>query len=126
MVLSELKTGMRVILRDGSETIVLKDICYDDQYNNMRHSNILLDINDGSFASLRDYNNDMAENGDENELDIMQVYTINNSYNILKKLSDLEDWNYTLLYNREMETPIHKLTKSQIEQELGYKIEIID
>lgn len=98
MVLSELKTGMRVILRDGSETIVLKDMNYNTYY-----SNILLDMNDGTYASLRDYNDDMTSNEGDSELDIMKVYAIDDSHNVMKKLSDLRGWDYTLLYDREKE-----------------------
>ena len=122
MVLSELKTGMRVILRDGSENVVFKDM----NYNSIYHSNILLDINEGTYISLREYSNDMTMTNDDSEFDIMQVYTIDDSFNVMIKLSDLKTWGYTLLYDREKEEEPKELTKEQIEELLGYKIKILD
>ena len=113
MKLSELKTGMRVILKDGSENVVFKDMPYSDEY----YANIILDIDNHGIIDLGSYTNDMREADGNYIFDIMKVYIINDNYNVMTRLSDLEDSDYTVLYERkkEKEEP-KKLTKKQIEE----------
>ena len=123
MVLSELKTGMRVILRDGSENVVFKDMPYSHEY----YANIILDIDNHGFIDLGSYANDMREADGNYIFDIMKVYIINDNYNVMTKLSDLKNSDYTVLYEREKEKEEPKeLTKKQIEELLGCKIRILD
>lgn len=120
MKLSELKTGMRVFLRNGDEAVVFKNMDYRTDYD----SNIFLDFN-GRFTSFEVYTEDMKDYEGFSNLDIMKVYRIKDNYNVMTKLSELRKDDYELIYERE-EPPVEKLTKSQIEALLGYKIEIVE
>ena len=66
MTISDLKTGMTVVRRDGSKAKVLLNIA--------GHHNVLL-LQAGNWNSLGDYNVDLTYIGSDNEdLDIMEIH----------------------------------------------------
>lgn len=73
MKLEDLKTGMRIILRNKSEFIVLKNVVtpYDER------GDMYIDINGGWMSSSK-YKEDLTAKSDDKEWDIMEVYVQNN------------------------------------------------
>lgn len=119
MKLKDLKTGMRIILRNGGEYIVLENVItpYDEGKEDMY---ILVD---GGWMSSNSYNDDLTCKGNSREYDIMEVYAQNNgnflSGDVLQKNAIK---NMNLIWKREEK---RKMTVSEICEELGYDIEII-
>ena len=119
MELKDLKTGMRIILRNGGEYIVLKDVItpYEEGKEDMY---ILID---GGWMSSSSYNDDLTSKGNSKDFDIMEVYEQNNGEyldgsvldkNAIKKMN--------LIWKREEKK---KMTVSEICKELGYDVEIV-
>lgn len=120
MKLSDLKTGMHVILRDGNEYIVLKDTClclFYDTYG----KNIIKNLNGATYTSLDNYNEDFTNTDGFKNLDIVEVYTCDCVSAILKSAKDEPD-----SFTRIFEERPTKMTLEEIEKELGYKIEIVN
>lgn len=126
MKLSDLKTGMHVILRDGDEYIVLKDTClcnclcnaYDyDTYE----KNIIKTLNSKTYTSLDNYNEDFTSTRFKG-LDIVEVYTCDCITAILESVKNEPD-SFIRIFE---ERPTKKMTLEEIEKELGYKIEIVN
>lgn len=67
----ELQTGMYVKLRDGSICIV--------QYQN----DLLVDVKNGEYATLRNYNDDLTAIGNRCNLDVVVVYEDYKMKNVL-------------------------------------------
>lgn len=124
MKLNELKTGMHVILRDGSEYIVLKDTCLYSNYSNYDYDtyekNIIKTLNSRTYTSLNNYNEDFTS-AISNWLDIVEVYTCNYVTAILESVKNEPD-----SFTRIFEERTKKMTLEEIEKELGYKIEIVN
>lgn len=118
MELKDLKTGMRIILRNGEESIVLKDVV--TPYN--EQADIYISIS-GGWMSSNDYNNDLTCKDDYKKYDIMKVYAQHEGRfidgGILQKNAIKE---MDLIWVRE-ETK--EMTISEIEKKLGYPIKII-
>lgn len=129
--LSDLKTGMHVILRDGDEYIVLKDTClYNSNYDyDTYEKNIIKTLNSRTYTSLNNYNEDFTS-AISNELDIVEVYTCNYITAILESVKNEPD-SFTRIFEEKPtkifeEKPTKKMTLEEIEKELGYKIEIVN
>lgn len=122
MKLSDLKTGMHVILRDGDEYIVLKDTCLYSNYDyDTYEKNIIKTLNSRTYTSLNNYNEDFTS-AISNWLDIVEVYTCNCVTAILESVKNEPD-SFIRIFE---EKPTKKMTLEEIEKELGYKIEIIN
>lgn len=120
MKLSDLKTGMHVILRDGDEYIVLKDTClclFYDTYG----KNIIKNLNAKTYTSLDNYNEDFINADGFKTLDIVEVYTCDCVSDILESVKDEPN-----AFTRIFEERPTKMTLEEIEKELGYKIEIVN
>ena len=119
MKLSDLKTGMHVILRGGDEYIVLKDTCLIDSFcinDNAYHKNIIKRLNGGSYTSLNNYNEDFTNANELTELDIVEVYTCDCDSAILKSVKDEPDSFARIFVGR----PI--MTREEVEEKFGIKI----
>lgn len=119
MELKDLKTGMRIILRNKGEYIVLKNVItpYNDGKEDM-YINI-----EGGWMSSNNYKNDLTERSNDKEFDIMEVYAQNNGNYLdgaVLKRDELR--NMDLIWKREEK---RKMTVSEICAELGYDIEIV-
>lgn len=119
--LSELKTGMRVILRNGSEYVVMKD-CHMyfsdiDALVNITKIGSWLDINE-------DYYEDMTCADGCTEFDIMEVYEFSfcglTIHNLIKNINNGK---YACIYKRHQPK---KMTKAEIEAILGYEVDIVE
>lgn len=121
MKLSELKTGMHVILRDGNEYIVLKDTCLCLFDTDTYGKNIIKKLNGATYTSLDNYNEDFTNTDGLKNLDIVEVYTCDCVSAIFKSAKD-KPYSFTRIFE---ERPT-KMTLEEIEKELGYKIEIVN
>lgn len=122
MKLSDLKTGMHVILRNGDEYIVLKDTCLYSNYDyDTYEKNIIKTLNRRTYINLNNYNEDFT-NTTSNWLDIVEVYTCNCVTAILESVKNEPD-SFIRIFEERL---TKKMTLEEIEKELGYKIEIIN
>lgn len=108
MKLEDLKTGYIVSCKNGYEYVVFKDCFYDK-------ANVL--VRDGGWMSMEGYNDYMRSLVDD-DLDIMKVEAPNDVLDIGKNPEDVVD--RTMLWERKV-----KMTKKEIEELLGYAIEIV-
>ena len=120
MELKDLKTGMRIILRNGQEYIVLKNVI--TPYKSEGKQDMYVYIN-GGWMSSSSYNNDLTVKSKDREFDIMKVYVQNNGEyidgSVLKK--DAIKYMDKIWERKEKK----KMTVSEICKELGYDVEII-
>ena len=129
---SEIKNGMHVITRSGDEYVIVSDIYAQGQIDDHNTSDVLmLLIGDYGWMKFDEYNEDLTfhdEDGDgyewddtDREYDIVEVYTP--KYYIYTLASITTDGDkFTRLWKRD----VKKMTKREIEKELGYEIEIVD
>ena len=113
---SDLKTGMRVELSNGSLYMIIKDI--DSKLYG--HQKIAL-INNSGFLRGESYDDDLNFIMDK-DYDIVKVYTINEYENGLLSSETLKFDKKYLIWTRK--EPI-KMTVKEIEEKIGYKIEIV-
>lgn len=119
MELKDLKTGMRIILRNGGEYIVLKDVI--TPYEHGKEDMYILI--DGGWMSSDSYNNDLTCKGNSKDFDIMEVYAQHNGKYLNGDILERDAIkNMDLIWQRK-ETK--EMTVSEIEKELGYSIKII-
>ena len=118
MTLSELKTGMHVVLRDGGEYIVLKDTCLKGSLSDDYNKDIIKEIpsNGDGFTSLSNYNEDMTNNWGFKGIDIVAVYNCNNVCDMFKSIKDV-DVSFTQIFAEE-----DTITREEAEKRLGVKI----
>lgn len=107
----DLKTGMRVTLRDGSVCIIV--------LNNLGLGcDKIIDLNDNSWAMLSSYDQHLRDNTDKN-YDIMKVEEPYCSWEIFRDDAYMK----TVWKRKEDVVPF---TKEELEVKLGYKIEIVE
>lgn len=127
---SDIKNGMHVITRDGTEYIIIDGVEAQGQIEDKNTANIIMArVNGSGWMSLDDYDDNLYYHDPEGSVydkdkcfDIKAVYApryyawvCNSVYNIADKF--IKVW----------ERPIaKKMTKAEIEAELGYEIEIIE
>lgn len=118
MTLKELKTGMHVIYRDGSEYLVLKDTCFGDRDDDDYVKDVIVEIPKSGhcFTSLSNYNKDMTNNCGFKHIDIVAVYNCDNVVYALDSVKDKPEA-FTQIF--EEEKPI---TRAEAEKILGVKI----
>ena len=118
MALKELKTGMHVITRDGSEYVVLKDTCCGDKFKDNYYTDVIVEIptSGHTFTGLSNYRKDMTHNSDLKSLDIVAVYSCDNVVYILDSVKD-NSLAFTQIF--EEEKPI---TRAEAEKLLSRKI----
>lgn len=121
MKLKDLKTGMRIILRDGQEYIVLKNVitpCTSEKEVDMYI------CTDGGWMSSISYNDDLtAKNREYKKFDIIKVYAQNNGEYIDARVLDKNALVYMdKIWERKEKK---KMTVSEICEELGYDVEIV-
>ena len=118
MTKDDLKSGMIVVLRDGTKMMVLTD-CYTAYHGNQQFC--LIDA--GGFMNSDEYNNDLLDEDGSVDYDIMKVYCNSiNSYTY--NMNQLDE--STLLWDRKCKYKEPKeMTISEIEKQLGYSIKIV-
>lgn len=118
MTLSELKTGMHIIYRDGSEYLVLKDTCFGDRDDDDYVKDVIVEIPKSGhcFTSLKNYNKDFTIASGFRSIDIVAVYNCDNVVYVLDSVKDKPEA-FTQIF--EEEKPI---TRAEAEKLLSRKI----
>lgn len=113
MKLNDLRTGMKVTLRNGQECIVLLNFShgYDDA------TDILLNVENLYWDPLTSYTEDLKHQTFKNE-DIVKIEQPNHAYAIFKSVG----YGFTTIWERKERK---NMTIEEIEAELGYPIKII-
>lgn len=101
MTLDDLETGMRLITRDGSQFIVLKDVnspCY-------KNVNMFIGIDGETYEEDRDYTQDLLCK-DDTELDIVKIYAQNKGDFICSDVLTCPIEEMDLIWERKENRPI--------------------
>lgn len=111
---SDLRTGMKVETMDGQEWIVMLNAHH--EYDETE--NFLLNLSVGGWMRLDRYDDDLKiiDRDDRFEYDIKNVYEPDHLMYLFLNNSEYVKWSKIK----------RKMTKKEIEEELGYKIEIIE
>jgi hypothetical protein len=115
MTLNELKTGMHVVTKDGSEWVVLKDTMFRDK-------DILVAVHEddrwGNWLSLKGYNQNMTIIDREFEdFDIVRVYQPVYEFTTLEYKLDCSDTDLSdIVFAEEV------MTKAEAEEKFGIRI----
>jgi hypothetical protein len=125
---SDIKNGMHVITNNGDEYIIISGIeAYEQTVNT---ANIIMVQLDGGWMAFDDYDNDLHYHDPEGDDDECpdKLYDIKTVY-----APRYYSWTLSSVHKnptdfaKVWERPIaKKMTKAEIEKELGYEIEIID
>ena len=119
---SDIKNGMHVITKDGSEYIIMSDIYASKQIEDGNTAKVVMLGIDGGWMNFDQYDDDLCFR-DTFLYNIDEVYVP--KYYAWTLESVLEERNkndFTRLWKRG----VRKMTKAEIENLVGYKIEIVD
>jgi hypothetical protein len=121
---SDIKNGMHVITNSGREYLIISNVEANEQ--TFLANTIMVRLDGEGWLPLDKYNDDLCyrfnDNDDDAYYDIKEVYVSNFYVNILSSVHDAKN-SFTKVWERPI---TRKMTKAEIEAELGYKIEIID
>jgi hypothetical protein len=117
MTKSELKTGMVLTNRTGERFMFHNNCVYSNSGKFLYHTNILVSEN-GTWSMFEKYNEDLTHNM-YSSMDVIKVEVLRHAKDIWCAYTPE---NYVTIWERP--TP-KKMTVSEIESILGYKIEII-
>lgn len=116
MKLSDLKTGMRIILRNGEEYIVLKNVITPEG----KREDMYVQKNCG-FMKQSSYNEDFTTKDSDKSWDIIKVYTQNQGRFLDASVLSCEIEEMDLIWKEDKK----EMTIKEIEKELGYSIKIV-
>lgn len=122
---SDIKSGMHVVTNNGYEYVILNDVCCSNQTDAKGKFIMIRMGNPSGWMDFEDYDDNLCYfgKGDDNYT-IKEVYQSHYYKSILK--STIEDENDKYYFDKIWERPKKmKMTKAEIEEALGYKIEII-
>lgn len=118
MTLNDLKTGMIVTWRNGRKATVLRDtICFKSPIT--KSTNFLVACSGDSWTTLTNYNDDF-KNKFVPGYDIVKVEVPDHPFDCFDY--ERNDSHSEVVWE---ENPVVKMTVSEIEKKLGYKIEIV-
>jgi hypothetical protein len=129
---SDIKNGMHVITNNGNEYIIISGIEAYKQIEDTNTANTVMIQLDGSgWMPFDDYDDDLCYHDPEgDECDIDRYYDIKAVYT-----PQYYSWTLLSVYDKSCisdkfikvwERPRKKMTKAEIETELGYEIEIVE
>ena len=127
---SDIKNGMHVITKDGSEYIIMSDIYASKQIEDGNTAKVVMLGIDGGWMNFDQYDDDLCfrDTIDEVEDDDF-LYNIDEVYvpkyyawTLESVLEERNKNDFTRLWKRG----VRKMTKAEIENLVGYKIEIVD
>ena len=127
---SNIKNGMHVITKDGNEYVIMSDIYAPNQIADNNTANVVMLGIDGGWMNFDQYDNDLCfrdtidEVDDDDFLyDIAEVYVPKYySWTLESVLKEKNKNDFIRLWKRD----VKKMTKAEIEAELGYEIEIVE
>lgn len=125
MNITDLETGMIVEVRNGIRYLVLKNFNY-------KFGDCMVSVNKAySWMRLKDYNDNLTYRAPTtpNRYDIVKVFKTTHPYCITAHKDFMDE--YDINENNELELfwerPVaKKMSKSDIEEALGYEIEIVE
>jgi len=110
---ADLRTGIRVELRNGNRYVLLKDFYCEIS----GHVEFAL-VRNGGYMLSSAYNDDLTATSGNADWDVVKVFNITNANNVL----DVSQVGLTV-WKRE---PIKEMTVEEIQQALGYKIKVVE
>jgi hypothetical protein len=122
---SDIKNGMHVITNNGEEWVILSDIYAPSQIrsNNTAYT-IMANINGEGWMNFDKYTSDLRCNSKNFDYEIQAVFEPQHYCATLMSVRGAySDYNFKKIWERPTRK---KMTKIDIEKELGYEIEIID
>jgi hypothetical protein len=129
---SDIKNGMHVITNNGEEYIIISGIKACGQIKDNNTASIVMVNMDayGGWMSFDDYDDDLRfhdpegdEYGEDRCYDIKEVYSpLYYAWTLLS----VNNKNFIDKFTKVWERPRKKMTKAEIEKELGYEIEIVE
>jgi len=123
MKLSDLKTGMRVRMRDGNLRLVLRDVdCIG------RNQKLFFARFDGNgFMIGTCYSDDMLENSGSDEFDIVAVYNVTDKYDHCGQGGMLDPTKLSSpIWTRKETKETKEMTVAEISKELGYEVKVVE
>lgn len=122
---SDIKNGMHVITNNGEEWVILSDIHASSQTNSNNTAHVIMANIDGEgWMNFDKYTSDLRCDNGNFEYEIQAVFEPKYySATLMSVRSAYSNHNFTKLWERSI---AKKMTKAEIEKELGYEIEIID
>lgn len=117
MTKSQLESGMVLTNRTGARFMFYNNCVYSKSGEFLDHTNILVTKN-GTWSLFERYNEDLTHDT-YNEMDVIKVEVLRHAKDIWCAYTPE---NYVTIWERN---PPKKMTVSEIESILGYKIEII-
>lgn len=84
MTKNDLKSGMKVTLRDGRKFLCIKDICHEDLLGL-----ICLDKNDTCYITLNHFKDDLSAYNPSNDIVKVETLSLENFDNFVKRLKFL-------------------------------------
>ena len=127
---SEIKNGMHVITKGGDEYIIMSDVYAPKQINDNNTAKVTMLGLDGGWMNFDQYDDDLCFRDTVDEVedddvwyDIEEVYVPNYyTWTLESVLKERNKNDFTRLWKRS----VKKMTKAEIETELGYEIEIVE
>lgn len=122
---SDIKNGMHVITNNGEEYVILSNIYASSQVssNNTAHV-IMANIDGEGWMNFDKYTSELRCDNGNFEYEIQAVFEPKYySATLMSVRSAYSNHNFTKLWERPT---AKKMTKAEIEKELGYEIEIVD
>ena len=121
---SDIKNGMHVITNGGEEWVIINNV--EAQEQTQTSNTIMVRIGVDGWMPFDDYNDDLSytsnNSGYEDYFDIKEVYAPRFYAYVTSSI-----YEYKGEFIKVWERPIvKKMTKAEIEAELGYKIKIVD
>ena len=120
---SEIKNGMHVITKNGEEYVIIDNVKAREQIISNNTADIVM-INVGDYhgwMGFDGYDDDLCYSRDK-DFDIKEVYEPRFYSYALSPVKVYDD-----MFIKVWERPIYKkMTKAEIEAELGYEIEIVE
>ena len=122
---SDIKNGMHVITNNGEEYVILSDVYASSQVNSHNTAHVIMaHINGEGWMNFDKYTNDLRCESGHFDYEIQAVFEPKYySATLMSVRSDYSNYNFTKVWERPTRK---KMTKIDIEKELGYEIEIID
>ena len=121
---SDIKNGMHVITNNGEEYVVISDVHAPSQVG---ITNTIMANIDGGWMNFDEYTSDLRCKSGNFDYDIKAVFEPKYyGVTLMSVHSDYDDYdkyNFIKLWERPI---AKKMTKADIEAELGYEIEIVD
>lgn len=126
---SNIKNGMHVITKDGNEYVIMSDIYAPNQIADNNTAKVVMLGIDGGWMNFDQYDDDLCfrdtvdEVADDDYLyDIEEVYVPRYYAWTLESVLEENKNDFIRLWKRG----VKKMTKAEIEAELGYEIEIVE